>query len=275
MTLWLRVVRALLFIKWVWVDLGTRSQVRLVFSLLIWVLCPMHWDTLLRLYDLRRGALFSLIAWVRSRLCCLGKLCIRLTLWRMNVNNCAGAYARTELRWSWRGFRLTWDWWEINWSMIGSIGRLHLWQTIVFEQFPEFGCVCVRVIMRQWTTWFGTVKDSGWKVIVSLMRLPRWMWVLGSPFVISVYWRSGVPWSVDWTSLEDLGWSSDDSAFLLYLNGWKCIHSDLKWLRSVVQSDFTSSLKNLKKKYFFGNWKKKKKKIVCSFKINKYFFLAW
>jgi hypothetical protein len=33
---WLRVVRALLFIKWVWVDLAIRSQVRLVFSLLHW-----------------------------------------------------------------------------------------------------------------------------------------------------------------------------------------------------------------------------------------------
>jgi hypothetical protein len=63
-------------------------------------------------------------------------------------------------------------------------------------------CVCARVIMRQWTTWFGTVKDSGWKDIVSLMRLPRWMWVLGSPFVICVHWRSGVPWSVAWTSLK-------------------------------------------------------------------------
>jgi hypothetical protein len=35
---------------------------------------------------------------VRSRLCCLGKLHIRLTLWCMNVNNCAAACARTELR---------------------------------------------------------------------------------------------------------------------------------------------------------------------------------
>jgi hypothetical protein len=34
---------------------------------------------------------------------------------------------------------------------------------------------------------------------------PRWMWVLGYPFVICVHWRSGVPWSVAWTSLEGLG----------------------------------------------------------------------
>jgi hypothetical protein len=34
----------------------------------------------------------------RSRLCCIGKLHIRLTLWCMNVKNCAGACARTELR---------------------------------------------------------------------------------------------------------------------------------------------------------------------------------
>jgi hypothetical protein len=32
------------------------------------------------------------------RLCCPGKLHIRLTLWCMNVKNCAGACARTELR---------------------------------------------------------------------------------------------------------------------------------------------------------------------------------
>jgi hypothetical protein len=63
MALWLRVVRALLFIKWVWVDFGIRSQVRLVFSLLSWVLCSLHCNTLLR-----RGVLFSLIVWVRSGL---------------------------------------------------------------------------------------------------------------------------------------------------------------------------------------------------------------
>jgi hypothetical protein len=58
-------------------------------------------DTLLGLNGLRKDVfivLFSLIACVRSRLCCLEKLRIRLTLWCMNVNNCAGACARTELR---------------------------------------------------------------------------------------------------------------------------------------------------------------------------------
>jgi hypothetical protein len=53
------------------------------------------------------------------------------------------------------------------------------------------------------------------------------------PFVICVHWRSDVPLSVAFTSLEGLGFSSDDSALLLYLKGWKCFHSDLKWLRSV------------------------------------------
>jgi hypothetical protein len=42
------------------------------------------------------SALFTALR-VRSRLCCLGKLRNRLTLWCMNVNNCAGACARTEL----------------------------------------------------------------------------------------------------------------------------------------------------------------------------------
>jgi hypothetical protein len=79
--------------------------------------------------------------------------------------------------------------------------RSHLCRFRIVE---DLMCVCVRVIMRQWTTWFGTVKDSGWKDIILLVRLPRWMWVLGSPFVICVHWRSGVPWSVAWTSLEGL-----------------------------------------------------------------------
>jgi hypothetical protein len=70
-------------------------------------LFSLFYDTSLRLYGLCRGVLFSLIAWVRSRLCCLGKLHIRLTLWCMNVNNCAGACARKELKWSWCGFHLT------------------------------------------------------------------------------------------------------------------------------------------------------------------------
>jgi hypothetical protein len=187
--------------------------------------------------------------------------------------------ARTELRWSW--FHLSYDWWEMNWSISGherrlwkapfstdyylrAISRVWLYRRwrehdrqngtlripvgspILFFQIWHFGpglrakrrrealfalcqgfyldialfdpilvdfeflkiwcvCVCVQVIMRQWTTWFDTVKDSGWKNIVLLMRLPRWIWVLGSPFVICVHWRSGVPWSVAWTSLEGLG----------------------------------------------------------------------
>jgi hypothetical protein len=103
-------------------------------------------------------------------------------------------------------------------------------------ELSKIWCVYAQVIMRQWTTWFGTVKESGRENIVSLMRLPRWLWLLRSPFLICVNWRSGVPWSVDWTSLESLGYLCfDDSAFLLYLKGWKCIHSDLKLLRSVVQ----------------------------------------
>jgi hypothetical protein len=89
----LRVVRALLFIRWVCVDLVIRSQVQLVFSLLSWLFYSLHCDTLLRLYSLRRGVLFSLIAWVRLRLCCLGKSRIRLTLWCVSVNNCAGVFA--------------------------------------------------------------------------------------------------------------------------------------------------------------------------------------
>jgi hypothetical protein len=76
MALWLRDVRALLFIKWVWVDMDIRSKVRLVFSLLSLVLSLLPYGTLLKLYGLRRDVLFSLI---------------RLTLWCMNVNNCAGA----------------------------------------------------------------------------------------------------------------------------------------------------------------------------------------
>jgi hypothetical protein len=55
------------------------------------VLCSLH-------YGLRRDVFFSLISLVRSRLCCLGKLHIRLTLWCMNLNSCAGACARPELR---------------------------------------------------------------------------------------------------------------------------------------------------------------------------------
>jgi hypothetical protein len=35
---------------------------------------------------------------VRLRLCCLGELRIEHSLWCMSVNNCAGAYAKTELR---------------------------------------------------------------------------------------------------------------------------------------------------------------------------------
>jgi hypothetical protein len=107
MALRLKDVRALLFFKWVWVDLEIRSKVQLVFSLLILVLYSLLYNTLLRLYGLRRDVLFSLIATVRSRLCCLGKLHIRLTFWCMNVNNCAGAGASTELRWSWCGFHFT------------------------------------------------------------------------------------------------------------------------------------------------------------------------
>jgi hypothetical protein len=141
--------------SWVWVDLGIRSQVWLVFSLLSWVLCSLHCDTLLRLYGLRRGVLFSLIAWVQSRLCCLGKLRIRLTLWCMNVNNWAGACARTELRWSCCGFRLTWDWWEMNWSMSGH-ERRH-WKA------PSLTDHCLRVISRVWLDrhWLKHARQNG------------------------------------------------------------------------------------------------------------------
>jgi hypothetical protein len=74
---------------------------------------------LLRLYGLRTNVLFSLIAWVWSRLCCLGELRIEPTLWCINVKHCVGACARTDLRWSWCGFRLTWNWWVMKWSMSG------------------------------------------------------------------------------------------------------------------------------------------------------------
>jgi hypothetical protein len=83
---------------WVWLDLDIRSKAQLVFSMLSLVLFSLLYDTLLGLYGLQRYVLFSLIAWVRSRLYCLRKLHIRLTLWCMNVNNCAGSCARTELR---------------------------------------------------------------------------------------------------------------------------------------------------------------------------------
>jgi hypothetical protein len=63
-------------------------------------------------------------------------------------------------------------------------------------------CLCVQVIMRQWTTWFVTVKDFRWKDINSLMCLPRWMWVLEYPLVICVHWRSDVPWSVAWFGIK-------------------------------------------------------------------------
>jgi hypothetical protein len=48
----------------------------------------------------------SMVDSTRSRICCLGKLHIRLTLWCMNVNNCAGACARTKFKWNWCGFHL-------------------------------------------------------------------------------------------------------------------------------------------------------------------------
>jgi hypothetical protein len=74
---------------------------------------------------------------------------------------------------------------------------------LVDFEWMKLWCVCVQEIMRQWTPCFGTVKGFGWKDTVSLMRLSRWMWVLGKlgyPFVICVHWRSGA-----WTSLEGFG----------------------------------------------------------------------
>jgi hypothetical protein len=101
-----------------WIEFGHKI-LSLVFSLMSLVLFSLNYDTLLRLYGLQRDVLIPLIAWVWSRLCCLGELRIELTFWCMNFNNCAEAWARTELRWSWFGFRLTWDWWVINRSMSG------------------------------------------------------------------------------------------------------------------------------------------------------------
>jgi hypothetical protein len=42
-----------------------------------------------------------------------------------------------------------------------------------FQIVEDLMCVCVQVVMRQWSTWFGTVKEFGYEDIVPLMRLPR------------------------------------------------------------------------------------------------------
>jgi hypothetical protein len=121
---------------------------------------------------------------------------------------------------------LDWRWWEHGRQ--NETLRILVGLPILFFQMWHFGLVlrakrrrevwfalCQRfyldialfdrilVIMRQWTTLFGTVKEFGWKDIVSLMRLPRWMWVY--PFVICVHWRSGVPWSACLNFLRGFG----------------------------------------------------------------------
>jgi hypothetical protein len=134
--IWLRDVRVLVFIKWVWVDLDTSSGVQLVFSLLSLVLFSL-------LYDIFLGLGFG------RRFVC--------TVSRVLSGHC---------------------------SVRSHLGKFRIVEDLMYV---------VQVIMRQWTTWFGTVKNFRWKPIVSLMRLPRWTWVLGYQFVICVLWRSGVP----------------------------------------------------------------------------------
>jgi hypothetical protein len=107
---------------------------------------------------LRRDVLFSLVAWVRSRLCCLGKLRIRLTLWGMNVSSCGEACARTEIncsmsghdRWHWkapystnlylREISRVWlnrRWWEHG-RLNGNLRILVIFH-ILFFQIRHFG----------------------------------------------------------------------------------------------------------------------------------------
>jgi hypothetical protein len=144
-TLWLRVVRALLFIKWGWVD----WVIRLVFLLLSSRLSSLLFDILLRLYGLRRDVLFPLISWVRSKLCCLGELHIELTIWCMNVENYSGACARAESRCCWCG--LTWD----GWKMSGH-DRRHWKASSSTHHY-------LREISRVWPDrrWWGNASKSG------------------------------------------------------------------------------------------------------------------